>query len=68
MADGRDFYGWKLLIALSAILSVNLGFTYVGASVTNAAMPRPPDSCSDRRAASSMIRSATVGVSAAIPM
>jgi len=40
MPEARNFYGWKLLAALSAIVSVNLGFTYVGASVTNAAMAK----------------------------
>lgn len=40
MADAPSFYGWKLLAALSAAVSVNLGVAYVGASVINAPMAR----------------------------
>ncbi|WP_129774589.1 MFS transporter [Peristeroidobacter soli] len=40
MADAGKFFGWKLLAALSAIVSVNLGVAYVGASVINAPMAR----------------------------
>jgi predicted MFS family arabinose efflux permease len=38
MTNSRKFYGWKLLIALSSIVSVNLGVTFVGAGVINAPM------------------------------
>ena len=34
----QGFYGWKLLLALSSIVAVNLGVTFVGASVINASM------------------------------
>jgi MFS family permease len=40
MTDARTFYGWKLLIALSAIVSVNMGFAYIGAGVINAPMAK----------------------------
>jgi cyanate permease len=38
MAEARSFYGWKLLVALSALVSVNMGIAYVGAGVVNAPM------------------------------
>ena len=37
---GGGFYGWKLLIALATIVAVNLGVTFVGASVINAALAK----------------------------
>jgi len=40
MTDARNFYGWKLLAALSVIVAVNLGVTYVGAGVINAPMAK----------------------------
>jgi sugar phosphate permease len=40
MTEARKFFGWKLLIALSTIVSVNLGVAYVGASVINAPMAK----------------------------
>jgi cyanate permease len=40
MTDVRKFYGWKLVLALSVIVSVNLGLTFVGASVINAPMAK----------------------------
>jgi OFA family oxalate/formate antiporter-like MFS transporter len=38
MVKNRPFYGWRLLAALAAIVSVNQGVTYVGATVINAPM------------------------------
>ena len=40
MDQKRPFYGWKLLTALAAIVSVNVGMTYVAAAVVNAPMAR----------------------------
>ena len=40
MTNAGNFYGWKLLLALSAIVSVNMGVAYVGAGVINASMAR----------------------------
>jgi cyanate permease len=36
----RPFYGWKLLAALAAVVSINQGMTYVGAAVINAPMAK----------------------------
>jgi len=40
MVQNRPFYGWKLLAALAAIVSVNQGVTYVGAAVITAPMAK----------------------------
>ncbi len=40
MQQNRTFYGWKLLTALAAIVSINVGMTYVAAAVVNAPMAR----------------------------
>ncbi|HTV95097.1 MAG TPA: MFS transporter [Steroidobacteraceae bacterium] len=40
MLQSRPFYGWKLLTALAAIVSINVGMTYVAAGVVNAPMAR----------------------------
>jgi hypothetical protein len=40
MLQNRPFYGWKLLTALAAIVSINVGMTYVAAGVVNAPMAR----------------------------
>jgi sugar phosphate permease len=40
MTQARNFYGWKLLVSLSAIVSVNLGVAYVGAGVVIAQMTK----------------------------
>ncbi len=40
MTGIRNFYGWKLLLALCIIVSINLGVTFVGAAVINAPMAR----------------------------
>jgi MFS family permease len=40
MLQTRPFYGWKLLAALAAIVSINVGMTYVAAAVVNAPMAR----------------------------
>jgi MFS family permease len=40
MLQNRPFYGWKLLTALAAIVSINVGMTYVAAAVVNAPMAR----------------------------
>ena len=38
MSARRPFYGWLLVVVLAAIVGINFGFCYTGASVTNAAM------------------------------
>jgi MFS family permease len=40
MAQNTQFYGWKLLAALAAIVAVNQGGTYLGAAVINAPMAK----------------------------
>jgi sugar phosphate permease len=40
MVQKRPFYGWKLLAALAAVVSINQGMTYVGAAVINAPMAK----------------------------
>jgi MFS family permease len=40
MLQNRPFYGWRLLTALAAIVSINVGMTYVAAAVVNAPMAR----------------------------
>jgi MFS family permease len=40
MTGARNFYGWKLLIALCIIVSINLGVAFVGAAVINAPMAK----------------------------
>jgi OFA family oxalate/formate antiporter-like MFS transporter len=40
MLLNRPFYGWKLLAALAAIVSINVGMTYLAAGVVNAPMAR----------------------------
>ena len=40
MAQNTQFYGWKLLSALAAIVAINQGGTYLGAAVINAPMAK----------------------------
>jgi MFS family permease len=40
MVQKNPFYGWKLLAALAAVVAVNQGATYLGASVINAPMAK----------------------------